>query len=208
MSTTESQRQMIVQHWFRKLIASAITIQDILKIILAYSNIFDMFDKSTSHELIKIEKDGTLIDGNLGRKSTAFGTMTASPGVKYHWQLNIIKSGSGTDNRINIGIVEADMCNNKDTWWFAKYGYSYYSPNGKIFTYGVQKHYGDTFGKGDIIDVWLDLQDSNTTLSYSKNDKDFGKAFDVTPSKEYKLAVSIYGTSQIELLSFEMLGSI
>ena len=110
-----------------------------------------------------------------------------------------------------MGIIAADKCiTNKTTnyknCWNKDHGYSYWCISGQLYHRSVNgaKDYGDPYDEGDIIDIWLDLRDDKRELSYAKNDKTYGKAYDVKESTEYRLCVTVYGKKcKIELLSFE-----
>ena len=204
MSLTEQERQIIVAHWFRKLISADISIQDMLRIIVKFSEVYEEFDKSLSHKSIKIEDDGMSLSKNDYGDRTAFGIVVARTGKTYHWKLKVIESG---DTDINIGIADKDKCKENDTggWWYTKYGYSYWSYDGYIYHSNQDLEYGEEFGTGDIIDMWLDLKDNKRELSFAKNEIKFGKAFDVKHSTDFKFALTMSGAPyKIELMCFEM----
>ena len=53
------------------------------------------------------------------------------------------------------------------------------------------------------MDVFLDLKDK-AELSFGKNQERFDKAFDLKTDTNYKLAVSLKNTSEIEMISFQI----
>ena len=104
---------------------------------------------------------------------SAYGLIAAKPGHKYEWKVKILDN---TD--ANIGIVEFnENIKWKWGWWCEEYGYSYYR-DGFIYNGTDYKKYGDRLGKDDIVGVILDLKE-NYQLSFSRNGKVFGKAFDM-----------------------------
>ena len=198
---------MIVEYWFRKLIALSIATEDISKIILNFAKIYDAFIGCSDNTSTEIENEGLLMvkknDDNIG---TVFGTVTAKPGKGiYHWRLKIIEC----DHKdINLGIVEANKCDeitNNRGWWGEDYGYSYWSGDGEVFHNNDFHEYGDAFGQDDVIDIWLDMDQDQRELSFAKNDTRYGRAYQVKESTEYKLAITVYGDGYIiELMSFEL----
>ena len=210
--STSKERQLIFEYWFRIIIGSDISIQDISNITLKFGEKYEMFDSSLSHKSIEIQNDGQLLflSASLCKKISGFGTVTAKSGYRYHWKLKLFGDNV---QYINIGIIEADKCsaNTSNSWWITEYGYSYWSGDGEIYhdwsqqgIFRNHKHYGKSYGKDDIIDIWLDLKDENQ-LSFAKNDETFGKAADLKQSVDFRLAVAIwFANCKIQILSFEM----
>ena len=206
-------RSLVFGYWFRVLIRSDISVEDIAKITLEFGNEYEIFDGSLSHQNINITNGElafkALMLQRTGDKSV-FGTVVAVLGRKYHWKLKVI--GDEVDD-INIGIIEADKCElNKNGFWWNKCGISYYSCNGHIYKYNEETElstnyeYGKPFKneKNVMIDIWLDLKDKNE-LSFAKNDEKFGKAANVKNSMKYRLAVSIWDSdTKIQILSFDI----
>ena len=207
---------MIVEYWFRVSVKSEISIQDVAKVVAEFARMYERFDASLSHKEMKIENEGQLIyPASKSTLASAFGTMMVTPGNKYHWKLKVI----GDDIKgINIGIIESQECSKSksDYWWCKEYGFSYHSKNGWLYhrvitdgsLRGSSKQYGDRYGDNDVIDIWLDLKDKYE-LSFSKNNKDMGKASDVKKETDYKLAVGIRisnkdNPTKIELLSCDI----
>ena len=207
MSSSE-ETLLIVAYWFRKLITFDISIQHISKIIMEFSKLYDRFDELLSDPSLTIQDNGTLVlktieEGDFDYNDrSAFGTVTTITGKKHHWRLKIFEISS-----INLGIIEADKhVNNQDVaWWCYCYGYSYWSGNGQTYHDGNRNAYGTCYGKHDIIDMWLDLTQNKGQLFFAKNDEKFGKAFDVKESRDYRLAIAMYGSpNKLELLSFDI----
>ena len=198
---------IILSHWFRVLIKSCLSFDDISKIIIEYAAEYEEFDEITSDKTCKIKKDGQLLrkkgDAGLGA-CNGFGKFEANPGRMYHWKLKAQKVG---DKELNIGVIEADFVENgyREDWWNESYGYSYFAWNGDIYNKGQSKrNYGDKYGVGDIIDIWLDLKDEYE-LSFAKNGEKYGKAADMKKLTNYKLAIGMYrGIKAVEILSFEI----
>ena len=118
------QRKMIIEPWFRLLIGSDITIENISKIAAEFGNKYEVFDESLSHNDFQIES-GILAFKKYGYEETqsVFGTMTAESGNNYHWK---IKLKCDTDNieDVNVGIIEDDKCEEyKTEYWWTKCGF-------------------------------------------------------------------------------------
>ena len=209
---------MIFEYWFRVLIGSDISIQNISNITVEFAAELDMFEASLCHKKIKIENEGKLISKttSYANSCSAYGTFTASPGKKYHWKLHVIQCEDRGLNQMNIGIADANQAPKllDQSWWHEKNGYSYFSGNGQMyhkkrgtdtsrFDYGGYS-FGEKYGTNDIIDICLDIKDKNELL-FSKNDKEIATAIKVDGSTDYKLAVGLYGDSKkVEILSFEI----
>ena len=202
--TSKPVREFVISYWYRTTTASfeSFSIEDIIKIIIEYGQPIEKFVASTVHQQLIIENEGRILRDhkNSGSQLSGFGSFTAKPESKCHWRVKIVNDRTST----NIGIIEASKyAENKSTgWWWCKFGFSLFH-NGKIYSSGVVREYqADTYHKGDIIDVWLDLKD-NFDLSFGKNGKEYGKAFDVKHDTDYKLAVSLMRGVVLELVSFE-----
>ena len=202
---------MIIEYWYRTIFAGKNSIQFVSAIVTQYGKECDIFDRSLSHEALSIEDDGSTLAANryISSRFSGFGTIIARPGRKYHWKLKIVQK-SGYNNHLdnNFGVIEATKCaeSNNYYWWSSygqsNYGYSYYSDGDK---YPGPERYGEGHQVGDIIDVCLNLKDKNPYLEFAKNDKQFGKAFDLKEDTEYRLGVSLYTThSCITLISFDV----
>ena len=205
MSSSQEVRQLIIEYWCRILLSfsTSFSIDDIAKIIVEFGNEYEQFDATVSGTGMK----GTTIEFGednltakfLGYNESAFGLIEAVPGCIYHWKIKLIEVGG---HSVNIGIVEADKMETQDAayFWGYEYGYSYYK-DGQTWHNNKGKYYGDPIGKDDIIHIWLDLKDKYD-LSFDKNGKKYGKAWDVNHDTTYKLAVRVRGSVQI--FSFEI----
>ena len=200
-----------MHYWFRVLIGSDLSMDNIFKIALKFATEYEkfVFNEELSNPALSVEEDGRVVRKveNNSKDCGTFGTVVAKPGHSYHWQIKVIEI---TGNHLNIGIVEAkeyEQCLKNDTYWYNRdYGYSYWAGDGKLYhANGGGEDYGDPYEAGDIIDLWLDLNKNVNELSFAKNNKKYGKAANVKESTEYKLGIAMYGDpKKIELLSFEM----
>ena len=117
---------------------------------------------------------------------SAIGINSAKKGGKHHWRVKFEQTSDERRPSINIGIVDKDKAHqNMLGWWQNEWGYSYYD-NGTVWNgRGLgSKAYGGRIISGDVMDIWLDLKNTNT-LSYVKNDVDYGVAFEIPDDKEY-----------------------
>ena len=89
---------------------------------------------------------------------------------------------------------------NQDAAYFQgyEYGYSYYKDS-QTWNNNKGKYYGDPIGKDHIIHIWLDLKDKYD-LSFDKNGKKYGQAWDAHHNTTYKLAVR----GSVQIFSFEI----
>ena len=201
LMATESDRPLIIAYWFRILISESIGIDNISSIISNFAEEYEHFESSLVHEEIMIEDEGeTLLNKpeiSHSRRS-AFGSIIAKPGNKYHWKVHVVSGCSS----INIGVIEADEAHkNVDKyWWNQGYGYSYFQV-GLLFNGYLDENddpsYGGYISDDDIIDVWLDLKD-HYQLSFAKNDENYGKAFDMKQNMDYRFSVG-FATNTIEM---------
>ena len=113
--------------------------------------------------------------------------------------------GSNVDP--NIGIIEANGLKMEDDedddlwgWWVRPWGYAYFV-TGSCYHNSDYFKYGDQCFQGDTVEICLDL--INYELSFARNGKNYGKAFDIKHDKTYKLAVSI-NSGSLSLVSFEV----
>ena len=194
---TDIMREIIVGYWFRTLISYDISIDSISKIIISFSQIYEQFVDHDSHggEMVTIDSDGKVLSCKYQAGYTAMGSIVTANGYKYHWTLKII----AMEYDIYTGIT--DIAKNWDytyAWW--SYGGLRRREEGQ-----VNNNYANDEGYGEnhTVHIWLDLSDDKRELSFGRNDQDFGKAFDVT-STQYKLAILIYGTTELEIIDFEI----
>ena len=104
---------------------------NIAKITVDFSDEFEMFDASISHEALKVMIKGQRVS-KLGYHEIwmsihGFGNFIATGGRLYHWTIKTI-NGSWSDGQLNIGITEADEWKEslKNQNWWKGFGYSYY----------------------------------------------------------------------------------
>ena len=137
----------------------------------------------------------------LSKGAHAYGLIEATPGHIYHWMLKLVADICA----LNVGIIEADKCETKKAlyFWGEEFGYSYYA-DGEVWHSNKGVKYGDKLENGDVIHIWLDLKDKYE-LSFGQNEKKYGKAWDVTQDKTYKLAIAAKD-GRIEILSFQIIG--
>ena len=212
-SVSAKSRNLIIEHWFRTLYDSRISIVDIAKVIIEFGDDYEGFIAWTEGQDFDISEDLlTVTDGincEFRRYFCVCGQINAIKGYQYHWKIKLLKQ----ERCMNLGIVESDeVLKDESTsifryFWTTKIGYSWYSKDGRIWHEGIDKSYGEgTYGTGDIIDVWLDFK-NDTALSFGKNGNKFEKAFDVNPDKAYRLAIGVHGRRdtecKFELISFE-----
>ena len=198
MMALEEIREIIVEYWLRVLLSSPFSHNDIVKVMLEFSDEFEYFDPSISSHVIKYSHDKRTI--GLKREplvcgESAFGAINAKPGGEYYWELKLLKNCLF----VNIGIVEADKLLPNQGYWSNGIKL-YHSGEIKYYSKGEIK-YGDKVTKGDIIEICLDLKEKYS-LSYSVNSKDLGQIpYDVKKNKTYKLAIGFYQKGKISLLS-------
>ena len=194
---------LMIAYWFRILLSPILSIHDILPIIIQFADQFEEFDVVLTHRELNIDIENKRISSrsHSHERKSAFGKILILPGRKYHWRIKIIQADDCT---VYVGILQANKCKNSLNryWWTYQYGYSYC--NGGVFS---NKRLcvvcGESFGTGDVIDIWLDYKESNT-LSFGKNYKRFDETFDVEPNIKYKFGVSISKICEIEIVHFEI----
>ena len=196
---SNQKRALILEYWFRVVMGSDVSIKDISKIVLRFADPYEAFDKSTNWG-IKVEKSGTLLSKLELTLNwlNVYGTVIAKEAALYHWQLKVIDFDEPSG--LNIGIATA---NTRHYQGWAPSSYLYCNEDGKLWHESRRNDYGDSFGKGDIIHVWLNLKDNLNEIYFGKNDKRYKKAGNVECSAGYKLQVAIWGIpNAIELVSY------
>jgi len=102
----------------------------------------------------------TFTDGALnvvtGNSPTTFntGTVGLSAG-KWYWEVKNVVSSSGNSNLIGIAGIPSDATGNylgEDA-----YQWGYYGGDGNVYTGGVSSSYGTAYANGDVVGVYLDL---------------------------------------------------
>ena len=122
----------------------------------------------------------TLTNGNLsvdGNASNAWRSLYGTFGLtsgKWYWEIKIDAYNSGDQNNFAIGIVSSDQVDQSSSngkFFGTAQGYAYHGKDGKklnndtVTANGAS--YGDSYTVGDIIGVFLDLD--NHKLYFSKN---------------------------------------
>ena len=203
--STDDERQLVVEYWFRILIGASISVSDISNIINEFGKVYDKFDPKLSSDSVTFENNDSIICTNKEESwnvDNAFGTEVAKPGKMYHWKLKLLELG---EKYLNVGIIEADKCK-KDTsdWWNYAYGFSYYTQDGNFYNKNYIT-YGEECENNDIIDIWLDLRENKNELSFARNDKQFGKAANTKDGTDYKLVIGAFALmKKVEILMFEI----
>eukprot|EP01084_Bolivina_argentea_P009183 17175_1 len=167
----------------------------------------DKWDVNYKCNGIKINRVGDTIKSGKGYQSI-FGERICITPYKYHWKLKQI-ADNGQDFYVGVErkgkeIVNNYFCKSETGYGFSGYYAQLYSNDKWGQKYGVK-----CTNKGDIIDVYLDMEKNE--LSYGINDKDYGKAYDVLPG-EYRLAFTIHmdgafgvsGERMVQLVSSTM----
>ena len=78
-----------------------------------------------------------------------------------------------------------------------------YIDDGQIYHSDKYKKYGDTYGEGDVIDVYLNLKKYN--ISWGKNGEKYGKGFKVNKEQSYRFGVGFAGHPHVvEMLEFDV----
>ena len=204
-TTTNKERKLIVEYWYRILVSVSLAFNDIARIIVEFGKLCDQFDKLLVDKEIILNNDGLMLS-KFGCHSVckdAFGTFIAKPGNRYLWKIKIMR-GDEDEIIVNIGVAAVGFCSfdEWDMWCCAGHGYAYFSGGIKYHDTYAGRIYGESFGVDDVIHICLDLKD-NYDISWCKNGKHFGKGFDVEKEEEYKLAIGIY-YGQIQLIDFQI----
>ena len=209
---SKSERLIITQYWFRLFVSTVFSMDNIAKIVIEFGNEYEEFDIRVSHQYLVFDDESNSIsiteadiedpDADIEVVS-GFGKIDAISGHKYHWKLQLLE-----ESKIKVGIVEADKLkqypgffNENHHWWLRSWGYAYYYKS-YILHDTMKKKYGEQLERGDVIEMWLDLE-KNYDLSYVVNDTEYGKAFDVDKDKTYRLAIG-FVEGKVSLISFEL----
>ena len=200
-----AQKRLIIEYWFRVLISDTFNFEDIAKCIADLAAEFEQFDSTLIHEHFQMydEYQKASLNWQGFTRYSVFGVNIATEGRKYYWKIELC--GTGGFRGFNIGVIEANKAKEhmETGWWGRSYGYSWYQ-NGQVFNKklsGGNKQYGQSYGRrGDIIHVWLDMKE-NGELSFGKNERRYGKAFDIDCDKRYRLCVAC-ACGEFKLLEF------
>ena len=149
------------------------------------------WDESISHQGLLIE-DGVVRHVHQQRSSgyiCSFGLKSPKSLKRCEWKIQIHKVAA----YIKIGIIdEANATAQLCTFGDKPFGYGYNS-SGQISNSQKWKDYGHAFQSNDVITVVLDMSQKEHTLSFQHNKKDYGVAYTVDSSKEYRFVVESYG---------------
>ena len=114
------------------------------------------------------------VDGNASNAwRSLYGTFGLTSG-KWYWEIKIDAYNSGDANNFAIGVVSSDQVDQTSSngkFFGTAQGYAYHGKDGKklnndtVTANGAS--YGDSFTVGDIVGVFLDLD--NHKLYFSKN---------------------------------------
>lgn len=163
------------------------------------------WDKNFCGEDIEIIGDRkmtcTISKPNVCRYQIVLGTKLFTDGV-YYWEITIDDCSNYSHIMIGVMANSPELTPEKlnSTWLGSDaYGYSWFGFNGTKYHESMSPSYdGNTFGKGDVIGVKLDLQ--ARTLGFYKNGKYLGTAFRLK-QKEFYAAVSLRQTGDKITLS-------
>ena len=148
----------------------------------------------------------TLSEGNL--KQTTASSSNYAPNIstialtqgKWYFECKYV-SRSNSDNYNLIG-VKSTQVTNTNYLGQNQHDYGYYSESGKYYTNNSAVTYGDSYDQGDIIGVYLDLD--NNKLYFAKNGtlQNSGTGISITdpastPLGHYFFAVGDYGSSLV-----------
>ena len=201
----EDKCKLIIEYWFRESVSSDISINNIVQMITAFLQIYEQFFEYKCHggNNITITNDGQLLICNYEYGYKAIGTVITKAGCNYHWALKLVEMKY--DMYIGIRDNNATRDGYTYAWWSfgalrqriaGEYKGKYADMKGK---YSNNKGYR----KDDTVHIWLNLSNDKREILFGRNDKHFGKAFDVK-STEYRLAILIYGNAKIEIVAFEV----
>lgn len=210
------ENSLIIEYWFRTLCNLSLSIVNIISIIAEYAKEYETIDLSISYKGFSYNEDTCIIsmeylkeDEDELEAQTGFGTVVATAGRKYHWTLKLIGDGPGW--QYNIGVLDEETAIDieksrfREGFWFTKAGYSYYGGTGKVYNGDIERNcveYGETYKGGDVIDLWLDLKDTNNAVYWGKNGKQYDKKVNVKSNTDYRFAFCVM-PGELELLLFE-----
>ena len=105
-TSSDVQREMIIEYWYRKLLSISYSIQHIATIIIEYAKEYDEFEPLLSSIGMGFADDNLTAFFPKDRCDfmlMALGKETANPGYKYNWKIKLIEA----ETRPNIGITDA-----------------------------------------------------------------------------------------------------
>ena len=188
----------------------------ILQLCLIYYLIFEEWDETKKGSHLEIPNSlRTICECSCSGYQTILGSKLCSKGI-HQWTIQLlkVKQPFATNWSNVVGIVDTSLLNKntdydgylnhrKDTiyffigWLRASNGQRIYKRHGAQF-----QAYGAPFKTAkDIIDIYLDL--NKGTLGFGINGKDYGIAYSVDTTREYKLFVTMSGKgTSFEILSY------
>ena len=114
----------------------------------------------------------TFSEGNL-KVVTNSSTMSANTGTfgltsgKWYWEIKFVSTTASGEKYFQIGIKSTQDTSNSNSLGDSANDYAYRGHNGNVETGNVSSSYGATYTAGDIIGVYLDLD--NLKIYWSKN---------------------------------------
>ena len=172
-----------------------------------YAQEKDKWDIKLKGDYIIINDDIVSCDIEKHRNfQSAFLSKKISSGI-HHWKFELIKFNIDQWNlfgiwKTNSGVPLLNTCftNKRNN------GYSFVATHGKLLNlndfYMCGKEYGKKCKKGDIIDMYLNM--NKLQLSFAINDKNYGKAYDID-NTQYRAAISMRPTGSFKLLLYEII---
>ena len=198
---TSLTKEYLISGYIREFetISKTLIPKEINAICLMYYQ-FEQWDADCIHEDYEINEN--ILIKKKSSMTTAFLSNIMDKG-KHHWRFQI-ETPDG--EAIDIGIFKEE-CDSKrciDSYPGKQANEAYmFSTSGHVNTYNEAnawyKQYGKKCKSGDIIDMVLDFDD--LSLSFSINDKSYGKAHENIEITQYRAAVYLYTANhKIELL--------
>ena len=206
---SRAQSEMVVHGYFRmkaKKYRKYIPVDIVSICIMFYGFSWSWSDHYKGKDIIV---DGNIISLTQKHNKYSVQTICSKHAVKYGihgWKFKLLSA-----THIFIGIVLMNKLNNKRLIKYKDKQISPYCTNiimfdvtnggleNKITSKRKIHSYGKQCRKGDVIDMWLNL--CAKTLIYDINGQSQGIASDKIKAGEYRMIVSMYSGSSLELLS-------
>eukprot|EP01084_Bolivina_argentea_P186118 320862_1 len=148
-----------------------------------------------------IQAHRVLSKPNGSEPVSGYGNNAPQEGV-HQWK---VKIGGKCNANVVIGVCDWNDQSFKDSFFYNHSGhiaYAYYHTYGLVSHDGYNSSYHPkSFQAGDIITVHLDL--IQKTVAFSKNDMFLGVAFRNIRVMPYRLAVTLWSNSTVEILEFK-----
>lgn len=173
--------------------------------LLMYLITMDVWNTSKSHTdvMINTEDNTATFPATHGWKR-AVGSMSIKIGEIQTWKIKITK-----ECNLLIGITNSQSLDDGGSFFVKdRDSFGIHSKSGHKWAtqHGISgRSYAEPFDKMDIVSITLDLtkEGKHGKVSYKRNDKDFGNAFNVNKNVSYCLIVSGFSQGQIQLLKGE-----